>query len=138
MAGKPRSEESPEFAALAKGPSTGEGSRRNNPFGVSQVAKGPPEQAWAGEEVPHVPLGKAWCPAGRHPWSDGAWGCWHRLGPGLALPHKHLWLPFMFTLYPDALCGSLCLVTTSKVLLGPQGPVGRRGDRDHRGEGLGA
>lgn len=53
------------FTALAKGPSTGEGSRRNNPFGVSQIAKGPPERAWAGEEVPHVPLGKARCPAGR-------------------------------------------------------------------------
>ena len=50
VAGKPSSEESLGFAALDKVPSTGEGSRRSNSFGDSQVAKELPEQAWIEEE----------------------------------------------------------------------------------------
>lgn len=107
VAGRPNSEESLVFAALDKGPSTGEGSRRNSPLGDSQVAQEPPEQAWTREEVPHVSLSGTLTArdrtAGRHLWSDGAWGHCRRLGPALALPHKHLPLLLLFTLYPDAL-----------------------------------
>lgn len=56
MARKPSSEERLVFAAQDESLSTGEGNRRNNPLSGSQLAKEPPKQAWAGEEVPHVLL----------------------------------------------------------------------------------
>lgn len=124
--------------ALDKDPSTGEGSRRNNPFSDSQIAKEPPEQAWTGDGVAHVPLtgtlttqgrtafvGKPGVPqrgacGGAFGPLSQAWACTSSSTRGpVVVFHVH-------ALPKCPCCGSLCLTTTNQGVGWSQGPRGRR------------